>query len=602
MKMERVDAPLTAAVTQPAKIDSLGYGAPALPRVWGTIMDRITESLLDEFSREHGLEHFTQENRFEHFASFVTVRRQFSETFDTDDIVTGSGGDIGIDAIAIIVNGALVNDVEALNEMAAASPHLDVMFIFVQASRSASFEAAKIGTFAFGVQDFFATAPKLPRNKAVADAAAVMAAIYSHSGKFKRGNPSLRLYYATTGRWTGEANLEARRKAAEDDLRALNLFKDVEFSCVGADVLQRLYSQTKNSIAREFTFVNRTVAPEIAGVSQAYLGFISAPEFVSIVKDEDGDVIRSIFYDNVRDWQGDNPVNTEIGDTLKSDHKARFALMNNGVTVIARNLQLTGNKFHIEDFQIVNGCQTSHVLFNNEDLLDETVMIPLRLISTQDERVVESIIRATNRQTEVNAEQFFAMTEFAKQLEAFFQTFQNGKKLFYERRSRQYDRLDIERTRVVTPRNMIRAFASMFLNEPYRTTRNYARLLDRIGTDIFAEGHKLEPYYVAAYSLYKLEYMFRVNKLDSALKPARYHLLLAARIIANKAALPRMNARDMTAYCKVITDILWDAAAAEELFTKAADAVSAVAAGDLSGDNIRTQPFTDKLMKHCAGV
>ena len=257
--------------------------------------------------------------------------------------------------------------------------------------------------------------------------------------------------------------------------------KRLKMTCV-----QQTYSAMSNLFASEQTEYKGYIAkrrtqshvnlrfpiepwhPKLKGVTQAYLGFISALDFISIIRDEDGDIIHSIFYDNVRDWQGDNAVNSEIGGTLTSDHKSRFALMNNGVTVIARNLQLTGNKFHIEDFQIVNGCQTSHVLFNQREHVDGTVMIPIRLISTQDEGVVESIIRATNRQTEVRAEQFFAVTEFAKQLEAFFQTFGNGRKLFYERRSRQYDRLDIERTRIVTPRNMIRAFASMFLNEPDR--------------------------------------------------------------------------------------------------------------------------------------
>lgn len=563
-------------------------------------MDRITESLLDEFSKEHDIAAQPQDKRFEHFASYVTVRRQYSETFDTEEIVTGAGGDIGIDAIAIVVNGSLVTDLDSLKELTAESDHLDVMFIFVQASRSTNFEATKIGNFSFGVGDFFSSQSKLPRNEAVQEAASIMSLIYENSGKFKRGNPSCRLYYVTTGRWTGEAALEARRKAAEDDLRATNLFRDVEFSCVGADGIQRLYSQTKNAIAREFTFSNRTVAPEIAGIMQAYLGFISAPEFISIIRDEDGDIIHSIFYDNVRDWQGENPVNTEIGGTLTSDHKSRFALMNNGVTVIARNLQLTGNKFHIEDFQIVNGCQTSHVLFNQREHVDETVMIPIRLISTQDEGVVESIIRATNRQTEVRAEQFFAVTEFAKKLEAFFQTFTNGRKLFYERRSRQYDRLDIERTRIVTPRNMIRAFSSMFLNEPHRTTRNYARLLGRVGNDIFAQGHRPEPYYVAAFSLYKLEYLFRASRLDPKYKPSRYHVLLAARLLANPAPMPKMNARDMDKYCKVITDILWDTDGADKLLAKAAAAVEAVAGGDLSGDNVRTQKFTEDLVKHLA--
>jgi hypothetical protein len=222
--------------------DNFGYNADQSIRgAWGTIMDRITESLLDEFTKDHDLGALAQDIRFEHFASYVTVRRQYSETFDTEEIVTGSGGDIGIDAIAIIVNGTLITDLDSFNEMESESDHLDVMFIFIQASRTASFEAAKIGSFSFGVQDFFSTQPRLPRNAAVVEAASIMSAIYAHSGKFKRGNPSCRLYYVTTGRWTNDAALEGRRKASEDDLKATNLFRDVEFLCVGADGIQRLY-------------------------------------------------------------------------------------------------------------------------------------------------------------------------------------------------------------------------------------------------------------------------------------------------------------------------------------------------------------------------
>src|SRR5262249_47218369 len=160
---------------------------------------------------------------------------------------------------------------------------------------------------------------------------------------------------------------------------------------------------------------------------------------------------------------------------LDSDHKSRFVLMNNGVTVIARSVRHAGARFTIEDFQIVNGCQTSHALFNAKDNLDDTVTVPLRLIVTEDEQVIESIIHATNRQTEVKREQFYAVTDFAKDLEEYCQTFPEDHRLFYERRSRQYDRFLIEKTRIVTPSNLIRAFAAMFIGEPHRTTRSYAR-------------------------------------------------------------------------------------------------------------------------------
>jgi hypothetical protein len=273
-------------------------------------MDRITQSFLDDFVREHELEGVEQDKQFEHFASFITTRRHYNgDTFDTADIVTGSGGDTGVDAIAILVNGSLVTDVESLEEHADLSGNFDVMFVFVQAERS---------SFGFGVRDFFEPRPKLVRNAMVESRAEIMDALYRLGTKFRPGNPALRLFYVATGNWVGDTNLEARRQAVVDDLRSMQIFRDVEFTCLGADGTQRLYRETKNTISREFTFASRTLVPEIAGVNEAYLGFIPLSEFLSIVKDENGELVQSIFYDNVRDWQDYNAVNGEIRATLTS--------------------------------------------------------------------------------------------------------------------------------------------------------------------------------------------------------------------------------------------------------------------------------------------
>jgi AIPR protein len=76
----------------------------------------------------------------------------------------------------------------------------------------------------------------------------------------------------------------------------------------------------------------------------------------------------------------------------------------------------TGSNFTIEDFQIVNGCQTSNVIFDERKILDDSMMIPLRLIWTTDDDVIESVVFATNQQTELKPEQLYARTEFAKTL------------------------------------------------------------------------------------------------------------------------------------------------------------------------------------------
>lgn len=564
-------------------------------------MDRITKSLLDEFSKDTDISKLDENTRFEYFAAALTVGRHLSESFDAADIATGQGGDTGVDAIATIVNGSLVTDPELIAELGDTNGYLDVTFVFVQAERSSGFDTSKIGQFGFGVGDFFSEAPKLPRNEAVKEAAEIMTAVYERGSKFKRGNPAVRLYYVTTGKWTDDANLEARRKAVVEDLSKLNIFRDVEFIPVDADALRRLYSQTKNAIAREFVFGERTVVPEVAGVSEAYIGLLPAKEFLGLIQDEDGELVKSIFYDNVRDFQDFNAVNTEMRDTLSSaESRARFVLMNNGITVIAKTVRPTGNKMYIEDYQVVNGCQTSHVLYDQRDNLDPSVMVPLRLIGTQDEAIISGIIKATNRQTEVKEEQLIALSDFQKKLEVFFQSFEDGKKLYYERRSRQFNSVSgIEKTRIVTPANLIRAYASMFLEEPHRTTRTYRALLSNVGKEIFGPGHRLEPYYVAALAQYRLEFLFRSQALDAKYKPARYHILLAARILLEPGKPPAANSHDMRKYAERLMAKFWDVNESDKIFQQAAGIVDKVAGGNFHRDHIRTQPFTEALRKEC---
>jgi hypothetical protein len=139
----------------------------------------------------------------------------------------------------------------------------------------------------------------------------------------------------TTGKVVCDASLGARSDKVKGELASLEYFDQVEVTLIGAADILKLYTFSKNSIAREFVFTSRQDIPEIPGVKEAFVGFIPAQHYLPIVCDSD-EIVRSVFYDNVRDWQGYNGVNDEIRTTLQSDRRKRFVLMNNGITIIAR--------------------------------------------------------------------------------------------------------------------------------------------------------------------------------------------------------------------------------------------------------------------------
>jgi hypothetical protein len=565
-------------------------------------MDRITESLLTEFSTEHGIEALEEYKRFEHFASYLVVRDEHSESFDTSDIVVGDdskstqGADTGIDGIAIIVNGFLISDVEELEDQLATAGYLESTFVFIQAETTSGFDGAKIGTFGFGVTDFFRDTPRLKRNAKVCSAVELVQAIYAKSSKFRRGNPVCKMVYITTGKWVNDPTLQARIDAVKSDLIDSGQFQDVQFVPLGAEGVQKLYQKSRYAVSAEFTFSNRITVPEVPQVAEAHFGLLPWTEFQKLIIDGSGRMVDGLFFDNVRDWQGYNAVNSDIALTLMID-RSRFVLMNNGVTIIARSLRTTGNKFTVEDYQIVNGCQTTNVLFDQRHEMDESVVIPIRLISTKDEDVTNAIIKATNWQTQIREEQLFALQQFPRNLEAYFASYPPDQRLYFERRSRQYDGLSVEKTRVVKFDTMIRAFAAMFLNEPHRTTRNFKALKTKLGKDIFAKDQRMEPYYTAAFALYVLEYFFRTRRLDAKYKAARFHILLVLRLLVAGYDMPDMRANKMEAYCQKIMAALQDQLNIDYVIGEAAHIIEQAAAGVFHRDNIRTESFTESVIK-----
>ena len=559
----------------------------------GRFMDKITSGLLSEFSKEFGINELPEDKRFESFSTYLTVRRHYSEAFfDPTDLVIGNGNDTGFDALAIIVNNNLVSDIDTVRELAEINNYVEATFVFVQSERSSGFSTSKIGQFGFGVCDFFGEG-KLVRNDDVKENSEIMNEIFRLSGKFKKGNPSCYLYYVTTGKWLGDNDLEVRAEAVVGDLRSTGNFSTVKFIPIGADQIQDLYNQTKNAIRREFLFPDRTILPDIANVQEAHIGVMAAQDFLKLITDEKGDIVKSLFYEQVRDWKGYNEINSEIRQTIKSENRDRFALMNNGITIVAKSLKTTGHKFAMENFQIVNGCQTSHVLHDNSDLLTAAVRIPVRIICTADEAVTEAIITATNSQTEIPTGQFFALRPFSKKLEQYFKTFDVEKRLYYERRSNQYDGLDYK-SKIIVHDKLVRAVGAMFLGEPHRTTKNYRALEEQIGNTFFRQEDCMEPYYAAAFAAYKLEPLFK-NKLPSKYKAGRYQILLAARLLIDNAPLS-LGSKKTSKRCEEIIARLWQES--EEILVRASQAIDEIVKKHWDRDFIRTQSITDNIFSH----
>ena len=102
-------------------------------------MDLVTQNLMAAFKAEESLpEKMDDATVLEHFVNFCAVSNEYGEEFDVEDLHTGGADDLGIDGIAVIVNGTLVFDEQEVLDLVSTNKYLEADLVFCQ-SKSGGF-------------------------------------------------------------------------------------------------------------------------------------------------------------------------------------------------------------------------------------------------------------------------------------------------------------------------------------------------------------------------------------------------------------------------------------------------------------------------------
>lgn len=530
-------------------------------------MDRITQSMIDSFKSNQSLNIDDSSELFEYFVNYCVVNNVYgSNDFDLEEITTGKATQ-GIDGIAIIVNQKFVNTIEDIDTLIEYNKSISVKFVLIQAKTSSSFDNTEIGNLLTYSKLYFGDDTSMFHTAEMQHFIELKEYIFSKGDKLKK-NPELFLYYVTLGTWTGDENLQATINVGKESLRGTNLFSNISFEACGSEKIQDLYRKTKEKLKSTFKFEKRITMYSINDDEVGYSGVLPFKEFKKLIIDENG-ATKAVFEDNIRVYLGPNPdVNKNITETIKTRNVNAFSMLNNGITVVTSSIIISGDIATIEDYQIVNGCQTSNVLIENMDSVEgiDELIIPIRIIATKDENLKNDITRATNSQTAIKKDQLEALSTFQKKLEEYYKTYRDEDSLVYERRTGQYRDSNIPKNKIVTIAMQIKTVAAMFLDEPSGVSGQYGTVAKRVGNKIFKTADKEIIYYVSSLALYKIENLFRTHKIDKKYRRARYHAMMLFRMLVSTEEMPRFNARKMEGYCKNILEVLENDNECERLF------------------------------------
>lgn len=571
------------------------------------MLDLITTGNFEEFRKQFEYEELETSTAFELFSIYCIASKFIKDTINKElleEIRTGGGNDLGIDGFVVIINGKAISDYTAAMDLMKQDEVVDVKIILIQSKLSDTVKTEAVLKFSNGIENVTESigkeCNKIIANQEILNYLNIVNIIYKNCAKFSFKEPELYGYFVFGGDSRKDANVETIIKHTCKKILDKKIFSMFEFDIIDQSNIVKYYKEAKGYTETQITVTEKLPLPEVKEISDSYLCLVSFQELKKLFIDQRGNFIHKAFYDNVRGFQGMNPVNGQILQSIKDGDVDLFTAMNNGLTIIAKDISATGTSIKMIDFQIVNGCQTCNVLFLAQDKYDiDNLKVVVKIIASEDKSVRDKIIIGNNSQTEVKREQLLSLKEIQQRIEDYYNVQYKYDRLYYERRSKQYAYDRKIQSRIITISNQITSFVSMILGKPDMINGYYGCIVENLRNkreDIFKDSNNPALYYTCALASYKMTELFSKGIIDRKYKIVRFHLLYAFRLLYEKGELT-YNGPTTQKYCDSLCDVLNKKKECALAFCNASSLISAVLHRDPIYIDQQSQELTHSIEK-----
>lgn len=426
---------------------------------------------------------------------------QLLKDFDlsTDELLeglTGGANDGGIDALYVFEDGKLLDE-DA--DHAGAKKGVELALFLVQSKRSGSFAEKTIQIVGDTLEDLL----DLSKDRQELDDTGLYSAqLLARAEIFREAltalanrRPEVRIVvaYATKGDTGAIADgVKKRADRLAKKIKGLISDAEVEVAFLGAKELRRL-SQQEPSQVLPLAFEN-----SLPDEDNSYVALVRLKEYFNFIRDN-GSLRRYVFEGNVRDFEGEVEVNREIRLSLEDSSAPQFWWLNNGVTILCSGVTSRGKTFYVEDPQIVNGLQTSMVIFDHfssgkKKSGDRRLLV--RVVQTDNRVTRDRIIRSTNRQTRVPDASLRATDEFQRDVETYF--VHEG--WFYDRRKNYWKNQRKPADRIIQIPYLAQAVMAAVLGDPASARARPSSLIkdDKDYQRVFDASRPIDVYLWAA--------------------------------------------------------------------------------------------------------
>ncbi|WP_345853936.1 AIPR family protein [Shewanella algae] len=546
-------------------------------------------TLIAQYSKDllvsSGIDETSETKAFEYFCNYVITSKYYFGRFSPVDVTTQED-DASLDGIAFIIDGDLITTIgDAESAFNTYKSALSVDILITQAKSGESFLKDDISNFSLGISDFLSLKPKMPNGLFNCNAIEILKTILKNVRKIKGRSPNLHVYYCTSGVYRAEREISAAFDIIERNCIELDLFQSVSVNKFGRKELIRHWQALSEKNEASLKVIDYIGIKENPKIKQAYIAIANAKDYIdSLVVDSERKLREGIFEENVRAYLGDMAlVNSKISKSIKDDDAYLFSILNNGITIIAKELAVQPNNktFDLTNYQVINGCQTTHTLYANYDCLSDEIEIPIKLIELNDIEVANKIVTATNSQTQIEQHAFLGLTEKARLVQKYFDicnSSENSEKIFFERRFNEYSENDYQSTRIFDVKELARCYIAVFQREPHSASRYVKKILKEKPESIFNETDHEDAYYTACLICYKYNTLINGRKLNAnCYNKLRWHIaMIYPWVIHEKVDSIQTNSRKMQSYCRKVLKSLSNTTAFNNAITKCHEIIDSI--------------------------
>lgn len=481
---------------------------------------------------------FSSESEF--FEFFATAQTLKNYNLSDEEIVSGlTGGtlDGGCDAIYTFLNGDLIKQDQVATISAPKGSTLS--FLIFQAKNTTSFNEDAIMKWKVTSNNLFDMNNPITDyadryNEQVRESFGMFRDIMT---KLVRSQIKVQIaYYYVTRADEIHPNVMSQADELIKNIKHIYPNANIEVQFITADRLMELYN-TDGEVS-----INISLADQPIGLGNKvdYVALVKLPTYYKFITDDNGIIRKSFFEANVRDYQGNNSVNSAIANSLLNKGAEDFWWLNNGVTILADSITHVNNReLLLVNPEIVNGLQTSTEIYkyfaaNPELINSDDRNLLIRFIVPENEQSRDNIIYSTNNQTSISKSSLRVTDPIHLQIELYFKS----RGLYYDRRKNYYKNQRKKASEIVSVSFLAQCLISLILRKPDFARARPSTLLtdDETYAKLYENTQDLEAYYKSALIGKKIQAFLVDSAIDSVIRNDIIFYVLYASIakILNK--------------------------------------------------------------------